>query len=225
MTLPYPRLILALITAAVVVLAGCTTLDPYTDEERTARATLGAGIGAAAGAAAGALTGSDSRDRRRRALVGAGIGALGGAAVGGYMDRQAEELRQKLRGTGVSVTRDGDNIILNMPGHVTFAFDSADLRSDFFEVLDSVAIVANEFDQTMIEVAGHTDSTGPAEYNQRLSERRAQTVARYLVGRDVAEMRMIAVGFGEERPIASNATEEGRQENRRVEITFLPITQ
>ncbi|WP_421621883.1 OmpA family protein [Alkalilimnicola ehrlichii] len=224
MTTSY-RMLLALAIALALALAGCTTLDPYTGEERTARATLGAGIGAATGAAAGALTGSDSRDRRRRALIGAGIGALSGAAVGGYMDRQAEELRQRLRGTGVSVTRDGENVILNMPGHVTFAFDSADLRSDFFEVLDSVAIVANEFDQTMIEVAGHTDSTGPAEYNQRLSERRAQTVARYLVGRDVAEMRMIAVGFGEERPIASNQTEEGRQQNRRVEITFLPITQ
>ena len=219
------RIALALSVAAAFTLAGCTTLDPYTDEERTARATLGAGIGAAAGAAAGALTGSDSRDRRRRALIGAGIGALGGGAVGAYMDRQAEELRQQLRGTGVSVTRDGDNIILNMPGHVTFGFDSADLRSDFFEVLDSVAVVAKEYDQTMIEVAGHTDSTGAAEYNQRLSERRAQTVGRYLNNRGVEEMRMVAVGFGEERPIASNETEEGRQQNRRVEITFLPITQ
>jgi len=148
------RIALALSVAAAFTLAGCTTLDPYTDEERTARATLGAGIGAAAGAAAGALTGSDSRDRRRRALIGAGIGALSGGAVGAYMDRQAEELRQQLRGTGVSVTRDGDNIILNMPGHVTFGFDSADLRSDFFEVLDSVAVVAKEYDQTMIEVGG-----------------------------------------------------------------------
>lgn len=210
--------------ASSLALTACTTLDPYTGEERTARATTGAAIGAVAGAAIGVATGSDSRDRRKRALIGAGIGGLSGAAVGGYMDRQEAALREQLQGTGVSVTRQGDDIILNMPGNVTFGFDSADLRPEFFEVLDSVALVVEEFDQTIIEVAGHTDSTGSAAYNQRLSERRADTVGRYLQNRGVDSRRIATAGFGEDYPIASNATEAGRQANRRVELTLIPIT-
>ncbi len=215
----------ALIAAGLsAMLVGCTTLDPYTGEERTARATTGAAIGAVAGAVIGVATGSDSRDRRKRALIGAGIGGLSGAAVGGYMDRQEAKLREQLRGTGVSVTRQGDDIILNMPGNVTFGFDSADLRSEFFEVLDSVALVVNEFDQTLVEVAGHTDSTGAADYNQRLSERRADTVARYLSNRGVDQRRIATAGFGQDYPVADNRTEAGRQANRRVELTLVPIT-
>ncbi|MCP1675203.1 outer membrane protein OmpA-like peptidoglycan-associated protein [Natronocella acetinitrilica] len=211
--------------AATVVLAACTTTDPYTGEERTSRATYGAAIGAVAGAVIGGVTGSNSRERRNRALIGAGVGGLSGAAVGGYMDRQEARLRDQLRGTGVSVTRQGDDIILNMPGNVTFGFDSADLRSDFFEVLDSVALVVNEFDQTLIEAAGHTDSTGSAAYNQRLSERRADTVARYLQNRGVDSRRIAAAGFGQDYPIADNSTEAGRQANRRVELTLVPLRQ
>ncbi len=213
-----------LAAASSLVLAACTTLDPYTGEERTARATTGAAIGAVAGAAIGVATGSDSRDRRKRALIGAGIGGLSGAAVGGYMDRQEAALREQLQGTGVSVTRQGDEIILNMPGNVTFGFDSADLRSEFFDVLDSVALVLDEYDQTLVEVAGHTDSTGSASYNQGLSERRAATVGRYLENRGVDRRRIATAGFGEDYPIASNETEAGRQANRRVELTLVPIT-
>jgi outer membrane protein OmpA-like peptidoglycan-associated protein len=207
-----------------LVLGGCTTLDPYTGEEQRARATTGTVIGAVGGAILGAATASDRRDRKKRALIGAGIGGLAGGAVGAYMDRQEAQLREQLAGTGVSVTRDGDNIILNLPGNITFGFDSADLRPEFFEVLNSVALVVAEFDQTIVEVAGHTDSTGAASYNQRLSEQRAQTVARYLIGRDVNEDRMLVVGYGQDAPVASNDTHEGRQQNRRVELTLVPLT-
>lgn len=217
--------LVAVFSASLLLTAACTTTDPYTGEQRTARATTGAAIGAVAGAAVGALTGSDSRDRRKRALIGAGVGGLSGAAVGGYMDRQERELRERLQGTGVSVTRQGDDIILNMPGNITFAVDSADLRAEFFEVLDSVAIVANRFDKTLIEVAGHTDSTGAASYNQRLSERRAATVGRYLENRDVDSRRIATAGFGEDWPIADNSTPEGKQINRRAELTLAPLTE
>lgn len=208
----------------VLVASACTTLDPYTREERPAKAQRQAVIGAAAGAVAGLITGDSSMERKKRALVGAGLGALAGAGVGAYMDRQDAKLRAALEGTGVSVTRIGDNITLNMPGNVTFATNSADLNAGFFDVLNSVATVANEFEQTVVEVAGHTDNTGSDSFNQQLSERRAGAVAAYMRTRKVRGDRMITVGEGEGRPIASNDTVEGRQQNRRVEITFVPLT-
>jgi outer membrane protein OmpA-like peptidoglycan-associated protein len=141
------------------------------------------------------------------------------------MDVQEAKLRQQLQGTGVSVTRMGDNITLNMPGNITFQTDSADLNSSFFSVLDSVSLVLKEYEKTIVEVAGHTDSTGTDQYNQALSERRAQTVATYLGGKGVMQQRMITVGAGENRPVATNDTVDGRQLNRRVELTLTPITQ
>lgn len=210
--------------ASIVAVTACTTLDPYTREEQSARAQRNALIGAAAGAVAGLVTGDSSMERKKRALVGAGIGALAGGGVGAYMDRQEARLRAELDRTGVSVTRVGDNITLNMPGNVTFATDSANLNSSFYDVLNSVALVVNEYEQTVIEVAGHTDSTGSNAYNQQLSERRAASVADYLTTRDVLDDRIIEVGMGEERPIADNSTETGRQANRRVELTLVPLT-
>jgi len=130
-----------------------------------------------------------------------------------------------LQGTGVSVTRIGDNITLNMPGNITFKTDSADLNANFFKVLDSVGLVVKEYEKTIVEVAGHTDSTGSTEYNQALSERRAQTVAQYLQGKGLMEQRIITIGAGETHPVATNDTPEGRQLNRRVELTLAPITQ
>jgi outer membrane protein OmpA-like peptidoglycan-associated protein len=217
------KLILAL-TAAAVFAAGCTTLDPYTREEKTSSATKGALIGAGIGAVVGLISGDDAVERRQHALIGAGVGALAGGAVGNYQDRQEAKLRAELEGTGVSVTRIGDNITLNMPGNVTFATDSSDLSPAFFDVLNSVGKVLNEFNKTVIEVAGHTDSTGSDQYNQALSERRAASVASYLQGRGVIGERIIMVGMGESRPVADNGTVEGRQANRRVEITMVPIT-
>ena len=176
-------------------------------------------IGAAGGAVIGAIASG-----RRGALIGAGIGALGGGAVGYYMDQQEAKLRAQLQGTGVSVTRSGDNIILNMPGNVTFATNSSDISSGFYSVLDSVALVINEFDKTYVDVVGHTDSTGAADYNQRLSERRAQSVSGYLQSQQVLPARLLVRGMGASSPIASNDTAQGRQQNRRVEIILVPVT-
>lgn len=212
-------------TAACAVFAtACTTLDPYTREEQTSSATKGAMIGAGIGAVIGLISGDDAVERRQHALIGAGIGALAGGSVGYYMDQQEAKLRAELEGTGVSVTRIGDNITLNMPGNITFATDSSDLSPAFFDVLNSVGKVLQEYNKTVIEVAGHTDSTGSDAYNQSLSERRAASVASYLRGRGVLADRLITVGMGESRPIADNSTPAGRQANRRVEITMVPLT-
>jgi outer membrane protein OmpA-like peptidoglycan-associated protein len=210
--------------AAMTLLSACYTYDPYSNEKKVAKTTTGAGIGAAVGAVAGILTGDDSRDRRKRALIGAGVGALAGSAVGNYMDRQEQKLRAQLQGTGVSVTRNGNNITLNMPGNITFKTDSADLRPDFFDVLNSVSLVLKEYDKTLLEVAGHTDNTGATAYNQTLSEKRAGSVAQYLSSHGVNSQRVITVGAGESHPIAPNDTPDGRQANRRVELSLEPIT-
>ena len=213
-----------LVATAVFVLSACQTIDPYTGEEKMSKSTKGALIGAAAGAVVGLVSGDDAVERRQRALIGAGVGALAGGAIGYYMDQQEAKLRAELEGTGVSVFRDGDNITLNMPGNVTFATDSADLSADFFPVLNSVGKVLDEFDKTVVEVAGHTDSTGSEAYNQGLSERRAGTVASYLGTRGVMSQRLITVGMGETMPVADNDSPAGRQYNRRVEITLVPVT-
>jgi len=204
-----------------VLVSACTTVNPYTREEQTSKAAKGAAIGAAAGAAVGLLT---KGDKLENALIGAGVGAIAGGSVGYYMDVQEAKLRQQLEGTGVSVTRMGDNITLNMPGNVTFATNSADLNAQFFNVLDGVSMVLKEYEKTVVEVAGHTDSTGSDQYNQALSERRAQTVSNYLANRGILATRLITVGAGESRPIATNDTPEGRSLNRRVEITIVPVT-
>ncbi|NCF73034.1 MAG: OmpA family protein [Gammaproteobacteria bacterium] len=217
------KLILAMAVATVFV-GGCTTLDAYTREEKTSSATKGALIGAAAGAVVGLISGDDAVERRQHALIGAGIGALAGGSIGYYQDKQEAELRAELEGTGVSVVRNGDNITLNMPGNVTFATDSSDLSPAFFNVLNSVGKVLAEFEQTVVEVAGHTDSTGSDAYNQSLSERRANSVSAFLTSQGVISQRLITLGMGETRPIADNSSAAGRQANRRVEITMVPVT-
>ncbi len=217
------KIILAM-TVFAVFASACETLDPYTREEKTSKATKGALIGAAAGAVVGLISGDDAVERRQRALIGAGVGALAGGAIGNYQDRQEAKLRAELEGTGVSVTRMGDNITLNMPGNVTFATNSSDLSPAFFDVLNSVGKVLKEFDKTVVEVAGHTDNTGSESYNQSLSERRAGSVSTYLQAQGVNSQRLITVGMGELRPVADNNTPDGRQVNRRVEITMVPVT-
>ena len=203
--------------------AGCQTTDPYTGEKKTASATFGALIGAGAGAAIGMISGHDAKQRRQRALVGAGVGALAGGAVGAYMDKQESELRAQMRDSGVTVTRKGEDIVLNMPGNITFRTGSADLNAQFFKVLDGVAQVAKKYDKTIIEIAGHTDNVGGSDYNRQLSQRRASAVAQYLMSRGVSEQRIMTAGGGEEHPIASNSTEQGRAANRRVEVTLAPL--
>jgi outer membrane protein OmpA-like peptidoglycan-associated protein len=206
------------ICAGLILLVGCTT-DPFTGEEKMSNTGKGALIGAAGGAALGAISG-----KTQTALIAAGIGALAGGAVGQYMDRQEDKLRAQLRGTGVSVTRQGDNIHLNMPGNITFATDSDDINSSFYPVLNSVVLVLNEYEQTLIQVAGYTDSTGRAEYNQTLSEKRARSVGDYFVAQQIPVVRVETYGLGQGNPVASNDTPEGRQKNRRVELILVPLT-
>jgi outer membrane protein OmpA-like peptidoglycan-associated protein len=209
---------------SVTLLAGCATSNPFTGEKEISKTSQGALWGALGGALLGAAT-SDSKHRQERILKGAGIGAIAGGGVGYYMDKQEDKLRQQLQGTGVSVTRDGNNIILNMPGNITFDTDSYRLKSQFHQTLDSVVLVLNEYKSTMVTVMGYTDSTGSKAYNQNLSVQRALSVGNYLASKGVAEQRLAASGYGEAFPIASNDTKEGRAQNRRVEIQLEPITQ
>jgi len=206
----------------LTTLVGCTTLDPYTGEEKTSNTAKGAGAGAVIGAVVGAASASDE-DRKKGAVTGAVAGAAIGGGIGNYMDRQEAKLRQRLEGTGVRVRREGDTIELIMPGNITFGTDRSAIRSDFYPVLNSVTTVLKEFDQTAIRVAGHTDSTGPSDYNQTLSEQRAQSVGSYLVNQGIAAGRVQTTGYGERYPIASNETETGRAQNRRVELELVPL--
>lgn len=213
------------VLAAAVMLIGCTTTDPYTRETKTSHTTRGAIFGALGGAAIGALTNTSSgKQAAKNALIGAGVGALAGGAVGAYMDSQEKKLRERLEGTGVGIRRTGDTIQLIMPGNITFATDSSDISSGFYPVLDDVALVLNEFNKSYVQVEGHTDSTGSDDYNQQLSQRRANSVANYLVSREVLPGRLIVRGYGESEPIADNSTSHGRRENRRVEIEISPYT-
>lgn len=213
------------IGSAVLLTAACTTTDPYTGQTSRNNTLTGAGLGAAAGAALGYLTNTnDSEEGRQNALIGAGVGALAGAAVGNYMDRQQQQLQEELAGTGVEVDRRGENIVLNMPGNITFGFDQSNIQQQFYPVLNDVSRTLNEYEQTTIDVIGHTDSVGSDAYNQALSERRASAVAQYLVNQGVLADRIYVAGRGESEPIASNETEEGRARNRRVEIILRPLT-
>ena len=207
-------------------LAACTTTDPYTGQVVRNNTGTGAIAGALGGAALGYLTNTNrSEQGRKNALIGAGIGALAGAGVGNYMDRQQAELRRELAGSGVEVQRQGDNIVLQMPSDVTFGFDRSDIQPQFYDTLASVARSLNEYPQTLVDVVGHADSIGRAEYNQQLSERRALAVADNLTNRGgVLRDRLYVAGRGSSQPIATNDTEEGRAKNRRVEIILRPYT-
>jgi outer membrane protein OmpA-like peptidoglycan-associated protein len=204
---------LVIAVAAAVALAGCAATEDFATNPEKQKTRQGAAIGAAGGAAVGLLVGGGWK------------GALIGGAVGNYQDKQEAKLRQQMAGTGVEVVRKGDNITLDMPGNVTFAVDSAKLNPQFNTVLDKVAQTLTEYNQTVIQVAGHTDSTGSHAYNMNLSEQRALSVKNYLAGRGVPAQRMHTIGAGPDYPIASNDTPEGRAQNRRVEITIVPVTE
>ncbi len=213
----------SLLVAMVFCATSCSTVNPYTGEQQTSKLAIGAGIGAVGGAAIGALTAND-KNRRKNALIGAGIGAVAGGSVGYYMDVQEAKLRQELQSTGVSITRDGNSIVLNMPGNVTFASGSYDLKPEFHSVLTSVSKVLNKYNKTVIDVIGHTDSVGSDESNQQLSENRARSVAVYLTSQGVLAQRLLVAGYGESQPIAPNTTDAGRAQNRRVTLQMTPIT-
>jgi len=209
------------VVAATVSLAGCAAMEDFATNPEKEKTRMGTGIGAAGGAVAGLLIGGGWEG----ALIGAGVGALAGGAVGNYQDKQEAALRRQMAGTGVDVVRRGDNITLDMPGNVTFGFDSADLNPQFNAVLDKVAVTLVDYNQTVIQVAGHTDSTGSRDYNMKLSQRRANSVKNYLVSRGVPAQRLVTIGAGPDYPVADNSTEAGRAENRRVELTIVPVTE
>lgn len=207
------KILLTLVLASL--LTACAT-DPYTGESKVSKTAWGTGIGTAAGAGIGALVGG-----KKGALIGAGAGALVGAGGGAYMDIQARKLREELQGTGVQVAQEGGRVYLIMPGNVTFDTNQAVIRSGFQPVLNSVAKVINEYDKTMVEIIGYTDSTGSAATNNALSLRRANAVSNYLRLQGVDGNRIVTDGLGSQNPIASNATAAGREQNRRVEITLI----
>jgi len=200
-------------------LSACTTLNPETGEQEKSNTKTGAAVGAATGALMGALVGKNVK----AAAIGAGVGALAGAGVGAYMDKQERELRKDLEGTGVEVTRDGDNIQLNMPSSITFDSGKAVVKPQFTSVIKDIGGTLSKYESTIVNVAGHTDSVGSAEFNQQLSVNRANSVRDELVRSGVIQERLVTTGYGESMPVADNASESGRQQNRRVEITLQPL--
>lgn len=205
---------LALLTATVLVLfAGCSAYQSTGGTTKRDKTKKGAAIGAAAGAAGAILAGKDEADDiLARAAIGAGIGA----GVGAYMDHQEERLA---RIPGTSVERVGeDTLLVHFDSDVLFAVDSATLDRDAGSTLDRTAEVLTDYPKTAVVVQGHTDSAGSEEHNMSLSQRRAQSVQSYLISRGVAPERIAAVGHGEAFPVASNASNWGRQQNRRVDI-------
>lgn len=216
------RLLVSSIAAASLLTVSACVTDPNTGEQKVSRTAIGGAGGLLAGALLGGLIGG-----KTGRIVGAGIGGVAGAAVGYTMDKQIKELKEKTEGTGVDVTTtdDGKAILVNLPDGVTFDVASYTLKPEFRATLSQVAQSMNEYPNSLIDVYGHTDSTGSDAYNQTLSENRARTVANYLISQGVSAARIRSQGFGETLPVASNDTEEGRMKNRRVEIKIVPVTQ
>lgn len=202
-------------------LTGCTT-NPYTGERQTSNAAKGGAIGAVTGALIGVAS-SSKGDRGKGALIGAAAGAALGGGAGYYMDVQETKLREKMQGTGVSVTRDGDNIVLNMPNSITFDSNSSQLKPAGANTLTGVAQVLKEYEKTRVNVVGHTDSSGTRALNMRLSQQRAESVGSALILQGIDQGRIGMYGVGPDQPVASNSTEAGKAQNRRVEITLSPI--
>lgn len=209
--------------AMTATLGACVT-DPYTGEQRVSRAAIGGVLGAGAGYLLGDLIGG--KTSRTEEAIGAGVGAIAGAGVGYYMDQQEKKMREATRGTGVDVVRQGDELLLDMPGDVTFATDSAQVQSQFYGTLNQIAATLQEYPSSYVDIYGHTDSRGTDAYNQSLSERRAQSVEDYLVSQGIRRARLEARGFGETRLKCSPETTASDYScNRRVEIRVVPITQ
>ena len=220
------KLIVASVSlAAMLGAAACTTTDPYSSTPNRNNTATGAIAGALGGAVLGYLTNTSSGEQgRKNALIGAGVGALAGAGVGQYMDRQQRAMEAELSGSGVGVARQGDTLVLRMPADVTFATNQSSIDPRFLPVLADVARVLNEYDRSMVDVIGHTDSSGGDAINQPLSERRASSVATYLINNGVIRERLYVAGNSARNPIGDNNTVDGKARNRRVEILIRPFT-
>ncbi|MBW6522939.1 OmpA family protein [Sphingomonas sp. RHCKR47] len=216
------KFLAAAATLSLVTTAACTT-DPETGERRISKTAIGGIGGALGGYLLGDLVGG-RRDRTEK-ILGAGIGGIAGAGIGAYMDKQEREMRARTAGTDVEVVRQGDDLLLNIPSGINFAYNSANVQPQFRSTLDKVSSVLADYPNTYIDVYGHTDSTGSDAYNQDLSERRAISVADYLSSHGVQSARIATKGYGETQPIESNETEQGRAANRRVEIKVVPISE
>lgn len=217
------KMALGAIAATLMATTACTT-NPETGNRRISSTAIGAVLGAAGGYLVGDIIGG--RNSRTEQIIGAGIGGIAGAAVGRYMDQQEAELRRETAGTGVDVIRQGDDLILRMPSGITFATDRYDIQPQFQSTLNEVASTLATYNQTMIDIYGHTDSTGSDSYNQQLSERRAGSVANYLAARGVVRARMATRGFGESQLLINpERSEADRAQNRRVEIKVVPVRQ
>jgi outer membrane protein OmpA-like peptidoglycan-associated protein len=200
------------VTLSTFILSGCAS-----DVSNTKK---GAGIGAVIGALVGKGTGDNDK---KRYVWGAALGALAGSAIGNYMDKQEEAFREELADSGVEVYREGDSIRLSIPGNITFATGSDAIVTGFYPVLENVAKVLNRYDKTKLSIEGHTDSVGDVNSNRELSMQRANSVATYLQATNVEANRLQTLGMGESQPIADNATAQGRQANRRVELRVIPL--
>lgn len=210
------------IAMATTMLASCGTsglLNPNSFD----KTGIGAGLGALGGALTGLALGKGGADTRNKVLIGAGIGALVGGGIGLYMDNQEQELRAELDAYGVSVTRVGDKIVINLPSNVSFATGSSSVNPNFYPALNAIGKVLAKYNQTILDVDGHTDNVGGAQFNQNLSEQRALSVANYVANSGIDQRRFRIRGFGESSPIASNTSANGRAANRRVEIAILPL--
>lgn len=219
--LRYSRFLAGAAAFSLIATTACTT-DPETGQKRISKAGIGALAGAAVGTGAGAIVGG--KRNRTEMIVGAGIGAIAGTAIGAYMDKQEKELREKTAGTDVQVTRNGDELLLNMPSGITFDTNSYVVKPEFRSTLDKIASTLGSYNQTYVDVYGHTDAVGSDAYNMTLSKNRAESVAGYLSTHGVARARIGTQGFGETQPVASNDTDAGRAQNRRVEIKLVPVS-
>jgi outer membrane protein OmpA-like peptidoglycan-associated protein len=219
-----PRLII--VATAVAMLAGCASPNPYDNQGQAdgggvSKTAKYGGLGALAGALAGAAI--DHNNRGKGALIGAAVVGASAAGYGYYADQQEKKLRASMANTGVEVQRQGDQIKLIMPGNITFATDSANIASSFYQPLNNLANSLKEFNQNQIEIVGYTDSTGSRQHNMDLSQRRAQSVATYLTSQGVSSVNLSARGAGPDYPIASNGDVNGRAQNRRVEVNLKAI--
>jgi len=194
---------------ASFVLTGCASTN----------AEKGAAIGAISGAILGKAT---SNHKNKRAVFGAAIGAIAGAAIGDYMDKQEQAFRDELSGSGIDVVREGDNLRLIMPSNITFATGQSYITSGFHATLNDVAKVLVKFDKTLLSIEGHTDSSGAADFNQKLSEQRATSVKSYLMNQNIVAVRLNTIGYGEGQPVVANNTAQNKALNRRVEIQIVP---